>query len=170
MSVHRLEATQVLPIGLDEAWSFLSDTHNLPVITPPWLRLTITSPLPERMYEGLIVSYTVRPVLNIPTTWVTEITHVAEGKYFIDEQRLGPYRFWHHQHHIAPHTAGVEMRDIVHYALPAGPAGDLVAKLAVHGRVKSIFEYRKGVLERRFGSIRHADGPAPAAGGSPLAV
>ncbi|MGH2610652.1 MAG: SRPBCC family protein [Tepidiformaceae bacterium] len=159
MSVHRLDATQVVPIELDEAWSFFSDPGNLSLITPPWLGFTITSPdLPPRVYEGLIIAYTVRPVLNVPVRWVAEITHVREREYFVDEQRSGPYAFWHHQHHFRLVDGGTEVRDTVHYAAPLGPLGDLVVRFQVKGKLDQIFAYRRKVLERRFGSTRPAPG------------
>ncbi|MEX0784035.1 MAG: SRPBCC family protein [Dehalococcoidia bacterium] len=152
MSVHRLEATQFLPVTVDEAWRFFSDPRNLALITPPWLDFTLTSAdLPEQMYEGLIIAYTVRPALNIPVKWVAEITHVREGDYFVDEQRSGPYSLFHHEHHFRAVQGGTEMRDIVHYAAPLGPLGDLIVRLQVRGKLDQIFSYRRKVLEQRFG-------------------
>lgn len=152
MSLHRFEARQIVPIGLDEAWEFFSDPRNLAVITPQEMAFEVTSPLPERMHPGLLISHRVRPLFGIPVTWVTEITHVVEGKLFVDEQRFGPYRFWHHQHHFRFVDDGIEIGDIVHYALPFGPLGDVLNSLLVHDRVRSIFDYRRVVLEERFGS------------------
>jgi ligand-binding SRPBCC domain-containing protein len=151
MRLHRHTATAVLPIDLDTAWRFFSDPRNLTEITPPWLNLRPTSALPETMHPGLIVTYAVQPLPGIKVTWVTEITHVQEGRLFVDEQRAGPYRFWHHQHHFCPVEGGTEMRDIVHYALPFGLAGELLGSQAVRKRVASIFAYRQEVLGQRFG-------------------
>ena len=151
MSLHRFETRQLVPIGLDEAWEFFSDPRNLAVITPPEMAFEVTSPLPERMHPGLVISHRVRPLFGIPVTWVTEITHVIEGKLFVDEQRFGPYRFWHHQHHFRSVDDGIEIGDIVHYALPLGPLGDVLGSLFVHDRVRAIFDYRRIVLEERFG-------------------
>lgn len=151
MSLQRLEMAQVVPITVEEAWRFFSNPAKLAAITPPWLGFKVTSPLPERMYPGLIVSYTVRPFLGIPVRWVTEITHVVEGRLFVDEQRMGPYRFWHHQHHFREVEGGVEVRDIVSYALPLGPVGGLLAPWLVAPRVREIFRYRRKALIERFG-------------------
>ena len=152
MSVHRLESVQAVPVSLDEAWAFFSDPRNLSLLTPPSLGFKITSHnLPAHVYEGLIISYTVTPLLKIPVTWVTEITHLREGAFFVDEQRAGPYAFWHHQHHFRAIEGGVEMRDIVHYAAPFGPLGDLIVRFAVKPRLREIFAFRRGVLRRRFG-------------------
>jgi ligand-binding SRPBCC domain-containing protein len=157
VSLHRFEARQVVPIAMDEAWEFFSDPRNLALITPPEMGFEVTSPLPERMHPGLIITHRVKPLLGLPVTWVTEISHVVEGELFVDEQRFGPYRFWHHQHHFREAPGGVEIGDIVNYALPFGPLGDLVNSLLVEDRVRAIFAYRRAVLERRFGRV-----PAPA--------
>ncbi|MFQ5380410.1 MAG: hypothetical protein ACE5EF_02135 [Dehalococcoidia bacterium] len=100
MSIHRFEARTAVAAGLDEVWSFFSDPGNLAAITPPELGFQIRSNLPERVYPGLIVVYRVQPLGPLPTTWVTEITYVDEGRLFVDEQRAGPYRLWHHEHHF----------------------------------------------------------------------
>ena len=151
MGLHQLRATQPIPLGLDEAWAFLSDPRNLKIITPPWLGMHLTSEPPEKMYPGLIITYKISPLGPVRLTWVTEITHVVDRSFFVDEQRFGPYRFWHHQHHLRPIPGGTEMLDIVSYDVGFGPIGELVNKLTVAKRVQSIFGYRKGVLEVRFG-------------------
>lgn len=150
MKLYRLEARQLLPVALDEAWRFFSDPANLQGITPPSLSFEITSPLPPRMYAGLIVTYRIRALLSIPMTWVTEITHVDEPRYFVDEQRFGPYRFWHHQHHFREVAGGVEMTDVVHYAPPT-PAARLIDRWVVGPRVREIFRYRSERLAGLFG-------------------
>lgn len=152
MKLFTLETTQKLPIDVNEAWSFFSDPANLAAITPSELGFQVTSELPERMYPGLIISYTITPMLGIEMDWVTEITHVDEPNYFVDEQRFGPYRFWHHQHHFRAIPGGVEMRDIVNYAPPA-PGASLIDRLLVGPRVRGIFEHRRKVLRERFGSV-----------------
>ena len=162
MGLHRFETRQLVPIGLDEAWAFFSDPRNLAVITPPEMAFEVASPLPERMHPGLIILHRVRPLFGLPLTWVTEITQLLEGELFVDEQRFGPYRFWHHQHHFRAAEGGVEIGDIVHYALPLGPLGDVLNRLLVADRVRAIFEYRREVLERRFGRV---GAPSPSVGG-----
>lgn len=151
MSLHQLRAIQRLPLDIDSAWRFLSDPRNLATITPPDMGFVVKTPLPDRAYPGLIIAYTVRPMFRLPVAWVTEITHVREGEYFVDEQRSGPYRIWHHEHHVAAIPGGVEMRDIVSYELPFGPLGDIVNALVVGKRVAQIFAYRERVLLDRFG-------------------
>jgi ligand-binding SRPBCC domain-containing protein len=153
VSLHRFEARQTVPIGLDTAWSFFSSPRNLGAIAPPWLGFELTCDAPDEMYAGLILTHRVRPLLGIPMAWVTEITHVQPRAYFIDEQRLGPYRFWHHQHHFREVPGGVEMHDIVHFAVPGGPLGDLVATRSVGPKVREIFRYRRKALVERWGRL-----------------
>jgi ligand-binding SRPBCC domain-containing protein len=149
MKLHVLETVQKLPVPPERAWEFFSNAGNLEKITPPSLGFQVTSPLPERMYAGMIITYRVRPLLGVPVSWVTEITHVDEPHLFVDEQRFGPYRFWHHQHLFRPIDGGVEARDIVHYALP--PGGGVARKWLVAPRLDEIFTYRRRVLEETFG-------------------
>lgn len=153
MKLYRLQTTQRLPVPLPEAWDFFSDAANLPRITPPSLGFVVTSELPPRMYPGMIVTYTVTPFRGARVRWVTEITHVVDGVLFVDEQRFGPYRFWHHQHLFAEVREGVEVRDVVHYALPLQPASALVRRLLVAPRLREIFEFRRATLEEKFGRM-----------------
>jgi len=148
-----LREVQRLPISLAEAWTFFSDPRNLSRITPPSLGLEPTSDLPEKMYPGMIVTYRVRPIPWIRVGWVTEITHVRETSLFVDEQRFGPYRFWHHEHHFREIEGGVEMEDIVHSALPLGGVGRVVAGPLVRRRLDRIFAFRRRFLEREFGPV-----------------
>jgi len=149
MKLHRLDAVQKLPVSLAEAWAFAADPRNLARITPPSMRFDLTSEPPERMYAGMLITYRVRPLLGVPVSWVTEITHVDEGRLFVDEQRFGPYRFWHHQHLFREIEGGVEMRDIVHYALP--PGGGAVRRFLVAPRLAEIFAFRRRALEEIYG-------------------
>jgi len=150
--MQELYFTQQLPISLDEAWTFFSDPANLKEITPPHMGFVVTSKHQgEKMYAGQIIRYIVRPVMGIPIKWCTEITHVEDKKYFIDEQRFGPYAFWHHQHHFTAVEGGVLMEDILNYKVPLGPIGDIVDAIFVKNEVQGIFDYRKKVLTSRFG-------------------
>lgn len=148
---HRLEFRQNLPLTREEAWDFFSRPENLGRITPSDLGFEVTSPLPERMYAGMIVTYRVRPLAGLSVPWTTEITHVREPEFFVDEQRSGPYRFWHHQHRFEPISDGVCMTDLVHYQLPFGWLGDCLAGGTVGRRLERIFAYRRQVLTRLFG-------------------
>jgi ligand-binding SRPBCC domain-containing protein len=151
MKAHRIRAAQFLPLTQGEAWSFFSNPRNLPRITPPWLSLEVISDPPDRMYPGLLIEYRVRPLLGIPMGWLTEITHVVEPHRFVDEQRFGPYRFWHHQHRFRASGGGVEMEDEVHYLLPGGPLGRVADSCLVRRRLMEIFEFRRRSVERIFG-------------------
>jgi ligand-binding SRPBCC domain-containing protein len=153
MKLFCLDEKQCLPISIVDAWSFFSDTNNLTKITPASLGLEISSAPDGQMYAGMIITHRVKPLLSIPINWVTEITHVDKPRLFIDEQRFGPYRFWHHQHHFREINGGVEIRDIVHYSPFVGPIGTLVNALIVRGQLKQIFDYRRSVLEEKFGKL-----------------
>lgn len=161
VKLYRLEASQRLPIRVDEGWGFFSDPRNLSLLTPPDLGLTVEGD-PQPMYEGQILTYTVRPFPGLRARWVTEITRVRAPEYFVDEQRLGPYRFWHHQHWLRAVPGGVEVEDIVHYALPLDPLSRPSHRLLVAPRLSTIFEFRRRALEERFGEPSPAvDAPAP---------
>ena len=153
MKVYTLKAIQILPIGIEEAWGFFSNPNNLAVITPEWLNFKVTSKLPEKMYAGMIISYKVHPVLGIPMNWVTEITHVKEPFYFVDEQRFGPYKLWHHQHHLKETENGIEMTDIINYALPFDPFSRPINSLLIKNRVRDIFKFREKKLENLFPTL-----------------
>jgi ligand-binding SRPBCC domain-containing protein len=150
-NLHTLHRQQHLPIALNEAWTFFSDPRNLPLITPASLDFVITSEVPAKMYAGLLISYQVRPLWGIPVRWVTEITQAQEPYLFVDEQRFGPYRLWHHRHLFREVAQGVEVQDIVTYVLPYGPLGDLLNPLLVRPQLDWIFNYRQQVLSERFG-------------------
>ncbi|MEK9852689.1 MAG: SRPBCC family protein, partial [Flavobacteriaceae bacterium] len=149
-----LETIQNLPISQKVAWNFLSDPRNLKTITPDYMGFEIVSGAASKMYAGQILQYIVTPLLNIPLNWVTEITHIREGEYFVDEQRFGPYSLWHHKHFIKPIKNGVEMIDIVDYKVPFGILGQLVQPFLVRPKLEEIFEYRKNALDRIFGKYK----------------
>ncbi len=152
MKLHRLHALQRLPISTDEAWAFFSHPKNLPLITPPWLDFRMTNEVPAVMHAGALITYTIRPILGLRVRWVTEITHAEAPRLFVDEQRFGPYRFWHHQHRFRGIDGGTEMEDLVHYALPLGPLGALAHRLVVRRQLDEIFAFRRAALAERFGA------------------
>ena len=152
MKGYQLKTVQRLNMTLQEAWDFFSTPLNLGKITPSKLKFHILSDLGDgKMYPGQLMKYHVTPLLGIKLYWVTEITHVEELKFFVDEQRVGPYALWHHQHHFEAIPGGVAMTDIVDYGLPFGPLGSLAHSLVVKAQVKQIFDYRYKVLEEMFG-------------------
>ena len=156
MSIHRFERIQTVPTSLEEAWAFFSNPANLSAITPPALGFAVRSQLPTEMYAGLFITYRVRPLLNIALEWVTEITHVEHQRYFVDEQRVGPYALWHHEHHFREVPGGAEMRDLLHYSVGFGPFGDAAVRFVVRPRLEAIFAFRRAVLEERFGGKSRA--------------
>lgn len=147
MRIYQFKTKQFLPITIKESWEFFSNPKNLSKITPAWLNFEVTSQLNDKMYEGMIITYLVRPLLNIPTTWVTEITHVREPYFFIDEQRFGPYKFWHHQHIFRETKNGIEMEDIVSYAVPLGVFGRIANSLIISKKIRDIFSFRSKILK-----------------------
>lgn len=157
MKLHTLSTEIFLPITIARGWEFFSNPANLALITPPELGLEVTSELPERVYPGMIVTYRVRPLFNIPLRWVTEITHVREPYLFVDEQRSGPYRFWHHKHFLREADGGIIVEDLVHYALPFGPLGNFMQPLVVRGQLDRIFDFREAYLKEHFGSGRKVE-------------
>jgi len=141
--LHILKSQQTIQANLQTAWDFISSPKNLSVITPDYMKFKILSDGDsDSMYAGQIIEYTVRPLLNIELSWVTEITHVKDKEYFVDEQRFGPYAFWHHQHWLKETASGIEMTDLVHYKLPFGVFGKMGNKLFVEKQLKEIFAYR----------------------------
>jgi ligand-binding SRPBCC domain-containing protein len=153
VKTYSLKLTQNLPISLDEAWDFFSSPLNLAEITPKEMNFVVTSEYTKatKMYPGMIITYKVSPVFGIKLNWMTEITHVKDKVYFVDEQRFGPYALWHHQHHFKEISGGVEMTDILNYAIPYGIIGRLSNKLLVGKEIKKIFNFRIQAIEAKFG-------------------
>lgn len=160
--VYRLDAVQHLDTGLDEAWRFFSDAGNLREITPGELDFRITSGGAPAVYPGLIITYRVKPLFGIEVGWVTRISRVQEpaggSASFADDQLVGPYALWHHEHRFRETGRGVEAVDVVHYALPLELITRFVHGLAVEPQLRRIFNHRAEVLARRFGNV---EGTAP---------
>jgi len=150
--IYSLKIVQQIPAQLDDVWSFFSNPDNLKEITPAHLNFRVTSKFHgSTIYAGQIIEYKVSPVLGIPLYWMTEIVHVQDRVYFVDEQRYGPYSMWHHQHHFKEVDGSVEMTDIVHYKIPYWIFGDIAHALFVKAAVKKIFDHRLTAVEKRFG-------------------
>jgi len=145
-----LEFEHFLPITLDEAWAFFSSPANLNLITPDDLDFKILDTLPAQMYQGLMIRYKIKPMRNIPLDWVTEITMIKDKEYFIDEQRKGPYRIWHHEHHFKEVNEGVLMTDRLYYDIGMSFIGTLIGKVWVDKQVQKIFAYRRKKLNELF--------------------
>ncbi|OIQ37823.1 MAG: hypothetical protein BM563_07695 [Bacteroidetes bacterium MedPE-SWsnd-G1] len=151
MAFYQFKRTQQINASLEDVWNFISNPANLKKITPDYMGFDITSSeLPEKMYEGMIISYKVSPLLGIKATWVTEITKVKDNEYFIDEQRVGPYKLWHHQHKIIQNSGGVLMEDIVSYAPPFGFLGKIANHLIIQKKLQEIFNYREKAMIKEF--------------------
>lgn len=155
MKLYRLHARQALPIPKEEAWKFLSDPKNLGIITPKDLKLQLITEEDKAMFAGQILPYSVTPLAGLKMKWVTEITHVTEGSYFVDEQRFGPYALWHHKHFLEIIPEGVIMEDIIDYKLPFGVLGQWVHNIIVAKKLQEIFGYRERVLVEKFGKVPH---------------
>lgn len=155
MALYTFETSQIIPAPLNKVWEFISSPANLKIITPKRMGFNIlTRNLPEKMYPGMIIAYHITPLFGIKTTWVTEITHCDEHEYFIDEQRLGPYKMWHHQHNLKSIPEGVLMEDMVSYIPPFGVLGSIANSLFIGKMLKEIFAYRYQQLEKIFGRIQ----------------
>jgi ligand-binding SRPBCC domain-containing protein len=148
--MHRLEFVTLIPGTMSTIWDFFSSPSNLSRITPPEMNFIVETPLPELMYEGMIIGYKVNPFPGVRVSWLTEITHIKEGKFFIDEQRSGPYQIWHHEHHFREVEGGIEMKDILIYKVPFGFMGTILDKMLIFGRVKAIFNYREKIVKQLF--------------------
>lgn len=151
MAFFQFQQSQEFPQSIDTIWEFISNPANLKIITPDYMGFDITSKeVPTSMYAGMIISYKVSPLFNIKTTWVTEITHVKEGRYFVDEQRVGPYKIWHHQHFLEATPTGTLMKDIISYQPPFGFLGTIANSLVIRKKLQEIFTYREQKLNELF--------------------
>ncbi len=151
--MYKIEQAQRVPISKNEAWNFFSNPANLQAVTPDDIGFSFKGTLPEKMYEGLVISYTVAPLLGIKLNWSTEITAIEHGAYFVDHQLTGPYSIWHHQHFFKEIEGGTELIDIVHYQLPLGILGRLAHPILVKNKLKEIFAFRKNAIEQKFGKL-----------------
>ncbi|MBC7417142.1 MAG: SRPBCC family protein [Pedobacter sp.] len=156
MKTYRLEFSQKVPIDIDEAWDFFSSPLNLSKVTPSSMAFDVTTPNIEhtKMYPGLIITYKVSPLLGIKLDWVTEITHVREKEYCIDEQRFGPFAFWNHNHRFEKIEGGTIIHDLLHYSVGFGPIGRLANAISVHNKIQEIFDFRFKKVEELFGVMK----------------
>lgn len=150
MKVYSKKSQQYIHASIDECWTFFSNPDNLAKITPKSMAFLVTDFDNKNMYEGQIIQYKIKPLLGIKLSWLTEITKVKEGSYFIDEQRFGPYAFWHHKHFFEPTENGVKMTDVVHYAIPFGFIGRIANALIVKNKLNEIFDYREKKVNEIF--------------------
>ncbi len=151
MRVKRKHWDTFIPKPLEEVWHFFSRPENLNDLTPEDVQFNMISDLEGvEMYQGMLIEYFIAPLAGIPMYWMTEITQIEKGRYFIDEQRYGPYSLWHHEHWFEPVDGGVQMRDILYYKIPFGPIGTLADRILVGKKVEGIFDYREEAVKRLF--------------------
>ncbi|WP_139959743.1 SRPBCC family protein [Flavicella sediminum] len=153
-NIYTLSAQQVLPISISEAWKYFSSPENLKELTPPEMQMNVTSGKPEKAYAGQIITYNLAVAKGIRINWVTEITQVLQEKMFIDEQRFGPYKMWHHEHtfeKIDEHSC--LMKDKISYKLPLGFLGKIAHVLFVKNQLKGIFNFREQKVNEVFGKL-----------------
>jgi ligand-binding SRPBCC domain-containing protein len=152
--LYTLQTKQFIKSDLDTVWDFISSPNNLAKITPPYMGFEILSdPDDGKMYPGQIIEYYIKPIIGIQLHWVTEITHVKDKTYFVDEQRFGPYQFWHHKHFLKEVPGGVEMSDSLHYKLPFDPLGKIAHVLFVKKQLHQIFDYRFKTIDKLFNAV-----------------
>ena len=149
--MYQLKRTQFVKTDLQTCWDFFSSPKNLKEITPEYMGFDVLVELPEKLYEGLMIEYIVRPLLGIPMKWITEIKYVHDKQFFVDEQRKGPYKIWHHEHHFKEVEGGVEMTDIVSYEIPLGILGRIAHPIIVKKKLEEIFDYRFKRVDELFG-------------------
>ena len=154
MKIYMFHRKQKLPITLNEAWEFLSNPRNLSTLTPKEMNFTIISNDDKPMYAGQVIQYSVTPIAGIKAKWISEITHLVDGKYFVDLQLYGPYAFWHHKHFIHEIDGGVEMEDIIDYKVPLGILGQIFHPFLVKPKLEEIFRYRQKKLIEIFGEYK----------------
>jgi ligand-binding SRPBCC domain-containing protein len=148
-TMHQLYREQFIDTDIVTAWDFISSPKNLDAITPDDMAFEIVSELPEKMFDGQLIEYRVGiPVLG-RQTWVSELKHIRPGHSFVDEQRIGPYKFWYHYHEISMHACGVRFVDRIHYVLPFGPLGAIAQQLYVKSQLRDIFDYREMAMHEQ---------------------
>ncbi len=151
MSIFQYKTEQFLPISIDKAWDFFSSPKNLSLITPPEMDFKILTQLNgKEIYEGMLIDYTVKPLLGIAMHWQTKICNVEKNKVFADTQLKGPYKLWEHTHTFKEIEGGVLMNDVINYELPLGFIGNIAHSLFIKNKIENIFVYRKKVLEKIF--------------------
>jgi ligand-binding SRPBCC domain-containing protein len=150
--IHYLHREQFIPASMEIIWNFFADPRNLNNITPPDMNFEIVTGGDTPMYEGQIIEYRVEFLRGMRSLWLTEISHVREGSYFVDEQRIGPYRFWYHEHMFELQNDGVKMTDHVTYAVPYSPFGEVIHAFWIQKRLAGIFDFREQKIIELFGA------------------
>ena len=149
--IHYLYREQIIPASLSDVWSYFCDPKNLNEITPCDMNFEIIKGGDVKMFEGQIIEYRVEFLRGTHSLWLTEIAHVQDGAYFVDEQRAGPYRFWYHEHIFEEKLSGTKMTDRVTYVIPFGILGDLLNAIWISKRLENIFNFRSQKIDELFG-------------------
>jgi ligand-binding SRPBCC domain-containing protein len=149
--IHTLRREQLIPAAVGAVWDFFATPKNLDLLTPPGLKFFTPAPPEGRMYAGQLIAHRIRIFPGYWARWLTEIRQVREREYFVDEQRVGPYKFWYHEHHFRAAPGGTLMTDQITYQVCYGPLGWLVNELWIKRALRKIFDYRRGAIERAFG-------------------
>lgn len=148
--IHQINRDLIVPTDLESAWDFIRSPGNLDKITPDDMSFEIVSELPDEMFDGLLIEYRVGIPLIGKQTWLTELKHIRERHSFVDEQRIGPYKFWYHYHEITEVDGDIRFRDQVRYTLPLGPLGALAQTVFVRKELERVFDYREQAVRKHF--------------------
>jgi len=151
MKIYQLYRRQALALPIREAWPFFSSPYNLNEITPDFFHVTVTSNVPEQIYSGLMISYSMKAVFGLPMAWLSEVSHCDKPKRFVYEQRIGPFKFWSHEVCLTEQGNGIVLEDIVFYAMPFGWLGQLLNKVLIADKLARIFKVRHDYLNGRWG-------------------
>jgi len=143
---------------VQEAWDFFSSPHHLNDITPAFFHVEITSNVPEKIYAGLLISYRMKVVFGIPMAWLSEVSQCDEPKRFVYQQRIGPFKFWSHEVCLSETQSGIQLEDIMFYAMPFGWLGELLNRWLIADRLERIFDTRRDYLQAKWKSPQPAQG------------
>jgi ligand-binding SRPBCC domain-containing protein len=147
MKIYSLYRKQRLTITSEQAWQFLSSPYHLNQITPDFFNVETTSPVPDDIYAGLLISYRMKAVFGIPLSWLSEISHCDKPRRFVYQQRVGPFNFWSHEVSLRENNGGVEVEDIVFYTMPSGWLGEILHVLLIRNKLQNIFNTRQDYLQ-----------------------
>ncbi|QWF72150.1 SRPBCC family protein [Methylomonas paludis] len=151
MKIHHLYFAQTLALNPEQAWAFFSSPYHLNDITPAFFHVEITSPVPDDIYAGLMISYRMKAVAGWPMAWLSEVCHCQRPQRFVYQQRVGPFNFWSHEVCITPCAEGIKLEDIVYYAMPWGWLGDWLDRLLIGPKLQQIFITRRDYLAQHWG-------------------
>ena len=152
--IHYLHKEQGIAAPLEKVWEYFCDPKNLNEITPLDMNFEIVEGGDQEMFEGQLIEYRVEFIPGVRSLWLTEIAQIRDREYFVDEQRIGPYRFWYHEHTFEETAAGTKMTDRVTYMVPFGLMGDILNHLWIAKRLHAIFEFRQNKISEIFGEVR----------------